>query len=810
MNWRLQYIKKLILHNKKSMFLLILSVILGVAIFTGVQINVSDAGRYFKDPAVQNENVDVILTTVSGMPATIDMGKLQFFFDGCDINGMLNMSCQFSLDGKMKKSVLSGCNALSDCELITGTFPKDGQIMIPDGFSDRIEIGDIINLVTRYGTVNFEVSGFYSNKNDNKNTEYIITTLNSTQNIVNGEYFSKINIGLLVPDDAASLTTEFNSFGFSGWIAISVSEQFENEMKSFDGMFVGLNVLSFIALFICVIVIYSSINTFVENSYKRIAILRSMGMNRRHIFEIFIGLSMLIGFIAGVLGIAVGILITKAISSLIALSMNKIALSFSHEALSPLLIITILVGVVFLSAVAGLIPAIRSLYIEIDDGLEQRVHRKKISMMSKIILISAMITIFVFSVILFFVFENIFVKLLLLVVAAFTMTEFIVYPIVWLIIRIEQSLFPMLSSTLRIFMLDNIRKSVSVVFLMSAFITVVITFSSIIDGFKSSVNTWIDVSYSDDAVLYPTSITAYDEIKNVLDDKLINEYCYVYENTYEAYGNSVLIRGMDSIDDSFIVKSSDSFDEIYNNKSYKMVISTVMSRQMKLDIGDILTLEGENGKAEFEIVGICRLLENDGKVFFMSTDNFLSLYPSRSFSYISLKYNEHSLADIENFKEIYSNSFILYNHEEIKAIYDTSISNMFQIFTVILVFIYFICIFSSALLIIRIINEKQYHFAVLRGLGISKIQSVAIVGNAIGVCSLISCLIGVMLGYAMQSCIEKVMVFVADIDIPLKASSQNICLICLLMVVANVVAMIVSTFIAYNKKISDKIRLGMG
>ena len=130
-------------------------------------------------------------------------------------------------------------------------------------------------------------------------------------------------------------------------------------------------IVSFVILIALISVFVSGINTAntmitsVLERYKEIGVLKSIGARNREIFGIFLFESAFLGFIAGVMGVLLGFILTSIAGSLLA----GLGLSFLAPYYSPWLFIGCILFAVFTGAISGVIPAIRASKINPVDSL---------------------------------------------------------------------------------------------------------------------------------------------------------------------------------------------------------------------------------------------------------------------------------------------------------------------------------------------------------------------------------------------------------------------------------------------------------
>ena len=146
-------------------------------------------------------------------------------------------------------------------------------------------------------------------------------------------------------------------------------QSFEDMLKSYSS---ALNIIiGFIILIALISVLVSAINTAntmitsVLERYKEIGVLKAVGAKNNEILSIFLFESSFLGFVAGILGVGFGYLLTSLGGKiLIALGWSFLAPAYSWPLFIGCILFATLTG-----AISGIIPAIRASKINTVDAL---------------------------------------------------------------------------------------------------------------------------------------------------------------------------------------------------------------------------------------------------------------------------------------------------------------------------------------------------------------------------------------------------------------------------------------------------------
>lgn len=129
--------------------------------------------------------------------------------------------------------------------------------------------------------------------------------------------------------------------------------------RRYDNMGKFLNLVAFIALLLGCVGIASSVNIYIKEKLKSVAVLKCMGASRRQSFLIFLIQVAGIGLLGGILGTAIGVAVQELFPYLAQDFLPfDVALKISPQPL----ILGVLLGV-FMSVLFGILPLLRTWYV---------------------------------------------------------------------------------------------------------------------------------------------------------------------------------------------------------------------------------------------------------------------------------------------------------------------------------------------------------------------------------------------------------------------------------------------------------------
>jgi putative ABC transport system permease protein len=237
-------------------------------------------------------------------------------------------------------------------------------------FSKAYEINDRITIDDR----DFRVSGFLESIGNPQDDSQVYINENAFEEIYPdttsyGMIIARVdkeNIELVVERiEKALRKSRDQEEGKEDFYAQSYADMLE----AYSG---ALNmIVGFIVLIAIISVIVAAVNTTntmftaVLERYKEIGILKAIGAKNSEILDIFLFESAFLGFVAGIIGIAIGYLFTQLAKSIL--------ISLGWSFLSPLYNVWLFVGCLLFAtvtgAIAGVVPAYRASKINTVDAL---------------------------------------------------------------------------------------------------------------------------------------------------------------------------------------------------------------------------------------------------------------------------------------------------------------------------------------------------------------------------------------------------------------------------------------------------------
>lgn len=250
---------------------------------------------------------------------------------------------------------------------LQGFFEEDGLIISePYAFKHDIDVGELLVLPTDKGLKSFKVMGIYVDYGSDQGIVTInrdtyerywddrsITSLGlHTNQSVNVKYFiDKLNA--VVADYRAK--------------ALNVNDEQQLIIKSnhaikqasirvFDRTFVVTEVLRLLAIFVAFVGIVSALMAIQFERRAEIALFRVLGLTPQEVWLVVSGETGLIGAIAGILAIPLGLILAAVLIFVI----NRRSFGWSMElTLDPMLLLQSLLLAVTAAMIAGMIPAFK-------------------------------------------------------------------------------------------------------------------------------------------------------------------------------------------------------------------------------------------------------------------------------------------------------------------------------------------------------------------------------------------------------------------------------------------------------------------
>lgn len=204
---------------------------------------------------------------------------------------------------------------------------------------------------------------------DNENTSFVyvpLLTLGDTRLPI----YSSLKVKVAGSEQLNSVRDEIIK---QGLLASSVSDTIDQTKKIFSIIQIVLGVFGLIALVVSAIGMFNTMTIALLERTKEIGIMRSIGVSNGDVAKLFLMESVIMGFLGGVSGIAIGMICGKIFNMII----NLLARNFGGQALnlfySPLWFVSFVLGFSILTGfLTGLYPARRAAKLNPLDALRYK------------------------------------------------------------------------------------------------------------------------------------------------------------------------------------------------------------------------------------------------------------------------------------------------------------------------------------------------------------------------------------------------------------------------------------------------------
>ncbi|MFL7869350.1 MAG: ABC transporter permease [Anaerolineales bacterium] len=257
-----------------------------------------------------------------------------------------------------------------DYKLIAGRFlsqdPKAREVVLVENYAEdeNIHVDDLIKIITPNGTRELKVVGLVAREGPGKtnNGSFGVIPIKAAQELFNrSNDLDQIDI---VPVNQNPSTTELAQLRAklqeqlgNNYSVTYPSGQGERMTQMLQNYQIGLNFMSGIALFVGAFLIYNAFAMTVVERMREFGMLRTVGMTRRQVIGTVLVEAGILGFIGSALGVGLGILLARGLTSLMETLMNQELGEVQVTLNNMLFSMSIGVGVTFLAA---LIPALQA------------------------------------------------------------------------------------------------------------------------------------------------------------------------------------------------------------------------------------------------------------------------------------------------------------------------------------------------------------------------------------------------------------------------------------------------------------------
>jgi putative ABC transport system permease protein len=218
---------------------------------------------------------------------------------------------------------------LSAFTLVEGGSPPTGdhQVAIDAGTaSDHgLQVGQQVRVVTPSGTDDYTISGLvrFGSSNSLLGASFALFDLPTAQRLFDREgHFDFIYVkgdGSVNPDELATRITGVLPARFEAKTGTTAaSEQQDQVNKGLGFLRTGLLVFGFVALFVGAFIIFNTFNIVVAQRSRELALFRALGARRRQVMTSVLVEAAVVGLVASIVGVGVGVVLAIGLKALVA------------------------------------------------------------------------------------------------------------------------------------------------------------------------------------------------------------------------------------------------------------------------------------------------------------------------------------------------------------------------------------------------------------------------------------------------------------------------------------------------------------
>ena len=238
-------------------------------------------------------------------------------------------------------------------------FESDDTVLVSEsyGYQRSVSAGDRITLRTDAGDRSFLVAATYQSYDISASA--LMMSRETYQRHWSDRAIDAIGIYLAEGADASDMIAalEQTANGRQQIVARSNIDIRELSLQVFDRTFVITDVLYWLALGVAVIGIFGAMLAFQFERSRELAVLRALGMTPRQLRTLLTSQTALIGLLAGIAAIPLGLVMAKVLISVI----NRRAFGwYINMTIDPALLLKALLYAVVAALLAGIYPAIRA------------------------------------------------------------------------------------------------------------------------------------------------------------------------------------------------------------------------------------------------------------------------------------------------------------------------------------------------------------------------------------------------------------------------------------------------------------------
>ncbi len=241
---------------------------------------------------------------------------------------------------------------------------SSGEVLIGRDLSEELEIslGDRLQVRTPGGAaVDYRVSGFFDLGVAAIDGSWVVTNLRTAQNLFGfGDRVTSVEMKVpelftadLVAGNIEALLDD-DSLKVANW-----KDENESLLNAIQSQSISSNMIQVVIIISVAIAIASILSISVLQKRRQVGILKAMGIRDSAASQIFVYQGLLIGVIAGIVGIALGVGLLWSFTTF-ATSGGESVIDFRFD---PVFMLRSFVVAIVASGIAGLIPARRSLQL---------------------------------------------------------------------------------------------------------------------------------------------------------------------------------------------------------------------------------------------------------------------------------------------------------------------------------------------------------------------------------------------------------------------------------------------------------------
>jgi putative ABC transport system permease protein len=178
-------------------------------------------------------------------------------------------------------------------------------------FAERLGLkdGDKLSLQTQNGRKDFTVRGIFKSEGAGEVFDGNVAVMDifaAREMFGKGNRIDRIDVANEPGVPAETLAKDLQAKLPAGISVVRPSLRGQALENSVSSMNFGLTIMSFLALTICVFLIFNSFSISLNQRWKEIGILRAIGVKRQGIRFMFLGESILLGLVGSAIGIVGG------------------------------------------------------------------------------------------------------------------------------------------------------------------------------------------------------------------------------------------------------------------------------------------------------------------------------------------------------------------------------------------------------------------------------------------------------------------------------------------------------------------------